>query len=542
VSDEATELVTIEAVGPARPAGGLMWGQRLLWNDAQWLGDGDHHLNLARNAPVPDGVPLDQVLACLVRLVERHEVLRSRIVVDDAGEPGQHVAAYAHMKVLVLSFPAGTVPANDPEFFPRMETWPFRFPGDWPIQFAVASVGGRPHTVVFVVSHIAVDGTATDLLLDELRVLLAKGPGTELPPVTTRPLDRVEWQRSAAGRRTSERALQRMAEQLCSSPQTMFAVPRREPDQPRFRRMEMRSPTLAAALREVATRCAVSTSTVLLAGTAAMLGAVTGHRVVLIKGIASNRGFPDTRDVIGVTVGNALFRLDLADGDFPDLVRAAAAESLRSLMRAQCDPVERDRLVDRINHERGVHVDLAAFFNDFRSPDDTFAAGPTVTRWVGAWDRLDLKFFFHAFADAVFLTVDTAFVAGEHVPRLLTGLERLVVAAAAGPAPLDDLTRYFEGVPEPPRPGWVRIGPDWVEPSVVAALLAGLVEPSAVFADPGGGLTAFVAGESVDPAALHRGMVRALAGHPTAVAPGRYVVCRHPPADRLSRTAWEAAA
>jgi hypothetical protein len=552
LANEAIASVIIEADGRPRPAGALMWGQRLLWNDAQWLGSGDSHLNLAKSVAVPCDATMEHVLACVTKLVERHEVLRSRIVMLD-DEPGQEVPGRIRMRVRVAALPAG-----DRSLLARMAQRSFRFPGDWPIDFAVGHVAGRPHTVFFVASQVAIDSSARDRLAVELTGLLRGAPVAE---VTAHPLDRVAWERSLAGERTSARSLSRMEQQLRSLPQTMFAIPRHRPDEHRFRRMELRSPAISAALRTVAARCGVTTSAVLLAGTAAMLGRLTGNTTVVLKDIAGNRWIPALRTLIGVTLGNALYTFDLSEGSFDDLARAADKENLRSLLRSQCDPILRDRMVDRVNHERGIHVDLAAFFNDFRhgrdqrpaeGPGPDAPAGPTVTRWVGQWHRLDLKFYFHATSvddggERFFLTVDTAYIPSASVHPLLSGLERLLVEAARADRPLDRLASSFAGLPPVERTaGWHRIGGNWVEMDEVRGALGRAVGPvpSAVFVEPDDRLVAFVAGDdAVRPETVHHAVLRELAGHPTAVAPDLYVVCRPPLGDDPpgwdSRAAWD---
>lgn len=321
------------------------------------------------------------------------------------------------------------------------------------------------------------DGGATRVLSQELAEAMS-GP---VPPASwavpaPQPLDRAAHEQSAAGQRLSARSLERLERQLRTMPQTMFPGPRLTPGAHRFKRLEMRSPALTEALRRIAGRDGTTTSNVLLAATALMLGVFTGHRRVAFKTILGNRSFPDLKRIVSSAVSNGLVCADLADGTFTGLVHSVAQATRADLLRSQCDPAERERLTARVNDERGVHLDLSSFFNDIRvfmgersaGPDDSAdldaLASRTRLAWIGEWDRQDAKFFFHARTlgdcDHVYAMIDTAFMPAESAERLMRGLERVLITSAGADLPLSELRGLVAADGCRPLTG-ARTGPWW---------------------------------------------------------------------------------
>ena len=139
----------------------------------------------------------------------------------------------------------------------------------------------------------------------------------------------------------------------------------------------------------------------------------------------------------------------------------------------------------------------------------------------------------------------------QHLPRpeiaaLLSGIERLLVAAASSTVPLAELSTVA-GVTAPVRNGqWRRADGCWVRPEACTAILAGLpqVSAAAVFAEPdpvlGSRLVGYLVPRSggVDLVALHAQCVAALPGNESAMAAHRYVVCASAPQRLDDEAAW----
>ncbi|UZI32364.1 condensation domain-containing protein [Streptomyces sp. VB1] len=543
--------VAIAFSATARPPGPLMWGQRLLWNDSQWLGENDHYFNMTVSVPVPPGPRLTEVLDCLRHLVQRHEAPRSRVVLTPAGEPLQEVLPSGSIDVLLAEAAPDTVDEIAVQCHAELFGRSFHLADAWPMRPCVVSVQGAPARVTLVLSHVFADAGAAAVLAEELTELLAGTAIGELPgQPPAQPLDRAAYENSPAGRKLSAIALRRLDGQLRSIPQTMFPGPILTPDPYRFRRMEMRSPALTEALRRTADREKASTSTVLLATLALVLATATGQRTAVFKTVLSNRAFPDLERLVGNALSNGVVPVGIEDVTFARLVDAVGRVMMGNLLRSQCDPTERDAVTAAVAHERGVHVDLSVFFNDtrditggreprMRSEADLDAlSAQTRTSWVGAWERQDAKFFFHTRSDSdcdpVYAMVDTAFLPSASVDALLRGLERVAVRVAEADRPVRELRKLLakHGLDAPVRgPDWLLVDHCWVRPADVEAALAAALpawpsEVSVTEGEDGPTLTAHVAcgDPSVSSQDLHRAVVAVLPDFPAAMAPSRYLI------------------
>ncbi|MFD4178033.1 condensation domain-containing protein [Streptomyces anulatus] len=541
----------IEFSATARPPGPLMWGQRLLWNDSQWLGEKDHYFNMTVTVPVPPGRRLTEVLDALRHLVHRHEALRSRVVVNPAGEPLQEVLPSGAIDVLLAEAAPDTVDEVAGECRGELFGRSFRLADEWPVRPCVLSVRGEPARVTLVLSHVFADAGAAEVLAEELTELLAGAAVGELPgQPPAQPLDRAAHENSPAGRKLSAIALRRLDKQLRSIPQTMFPGPVLDPDPYRFRRMEMRSPALTEALRRTAGRERASTSTVLLATLALVLATATGQRTAVFKTVLGNRAFPGLERLVGNALSNGVVPVEIEDVTFAALVSAVGRVTMGNLLRSQCDPTEREAVTAEVSRARGVHVDLSVFFNDTRDitggreprmrpeADLDALSATTRTSWVGEWERQDAKFFFHTRSaddcDPVYAMVDTAFLPSASVDALLRGLERVAVRVAEADRPVRELRELLgkHGPDTPVRgPDWLLVDHCWIRPADVAAALAAALpkwpsEVSVVESEDGPALTAHVAcgDPSVSPQDLHRAVVAVLPDFPAAVAPSRYLI------------------
>lgn len=522
-----------------------MWAQRLVWNDSQWMGEEAHYFNMALSVPVPDGLSYEEVMDVLNRVVHRHEAFRSRITLAADGEPLQEVYASGVLPVFLVEASEGAVDEVAARCREELSGRTFDLLDDWPARLGVVSVRGVPARVVMVLSHVFADGGATRVLSQELAELMSGSvsPASWAVPAP-QPLDRSAHEQSEAGQRLSARSLERLERQLRTMPQTMFPGPRRTPDQHRFKRLEMRSPALTEALRRIAGRDGTTTSNVLLAATALVLGVFTGNRRVAFKTILGNRSFPDLKRIVSSAVSNGLVCADLSEGTFTGLVHSVAQATRADLLRSQCDPAERERLTARVNGERGVHLDLSSFFNDVRvfmgegsaEPDDAADLDALVSRtqlaWIGEWHRQDAKFFFHARTlgdcDHVYAMVDTAFMSTGSAERLMRGLERVLIRSAGADLPLAELRGLLaaEGCRPPARgEDWALLDHCWIHLPDVVSMLSGLlsggrVEPGVVGGVNGPVLSARIfCDRPVDVAELRRAAQRALPGFPGAMVP-----------------------
>jgi hypothetical protein len=146
------------------------------------------------------------------------------------------------------------------------------------------------------------------------------------------------------------------------------------------------------------------------------------------------------------------------------------------------------------------------------------------------------------------------------VETLLRGVESLLVEAASGDVPLSGLGDVTGVAPVDRGPGWLRIGPSWIELAQVQRLVQDALPAAAVFAIPKAGredgrgereLVAYLAaGGGVDTTEqAHAACMATLAGtrsvvppdgiRYTAMTPGRYVICAAAPRDTGDLAGWQ---
>ncbi|MGA5702705.1 condensation domain-containing protein [Peterkaempfera bronchialis] len=424
----------------------LTWGQRAIWRPLTWYGENAHYFNIRRVVAVPTGRTAEQVEAALGALLSRHEALRTLFRETGQG-PVQEV------------LPEGTLPV------PRHEAGPdgadavadrllgelggraFRHAEELPVRCALVLEQGRPTCVVLVFSHLGADYSGSQEALRDLRELLAGRAG---PAPAWQPVDQARFEAEGVGAARGAAALEYWRRTLRRVPPAMFPVPPEDDRPDRFVKLRLDSPAAAVATTLLADRCQVSTGTVLLAATAAVLGAYTGHGTAVLQLIAANRHDERSRRLVAAMAQDALFAQDVARGTFDDLVRGTFLTGMNAYRFAQYDPAAMDEVLEEARTESGGRLRLVCYFNDKRMLDrwedlpgtDGSAESlralteKTEVTLAGTWERQDSAFFvstgYAPGSCLLHLLADTALIPRPEVERLLRAFETLLVDAATG--------------------------------------------------------------------------------------------------------------
>ncbi|MFI9644302.1 condensation domain-containing protein [Micromonospora sp. NPDC051925] len=430
----------------------MTWGQRAIWKAIRWLDDDAHYFNIRRIAKVPPGVTTAQVEAVLSTFVSRHEVLRTRFH-ERAEGPVQEVWAEGALSLAVVEAASGAADDVAAELARELVSVTFRHAEEWPFRCALVLEDGCPASAVLVFSHLAVDFWGVRELERDLQQLLA---GTGSPEPEWRPIDQARFETEGPGAARGAAAVEYWRRTLHTVPPTLFRTVDGEARPERFVRMGMDSPAAAVAATVLAERCQVSTGTVLLAATAAVLGAYTGHDTVALQLIAVNRHDERTRRLVAPMVENALFALDVGDDTFEQTVRRTFLTGMNAYRHAQYDPSAVDEILDEARKRSNGALNLGCFFNDKRMHDrwenlpetdvgpDGLRALLSRTRvtFVGSWERQDATFFLHTgYAPdtcLLYLLADTELIPRNDIDLLLRAFETLLVDSATGTLDLAD--------------------------------------------------------------------------------------------------------
>ncbi|MFI6885458.1 condensation domain-containing protein [Streptosporangium canum] len=413
----------------------LTWGQRAIWDTIQKTAPDDHYFNFGRVLKVPGRarpLTVERAVEVLGALVERHGSLRTRL---GAG-PSQILETSGAIAV--------TLSAGDPDrLLDTLAERAFDYAGEWPLRVGLVVAGGTVTHIVLVFCHLAADGLGAEAAITDLRLLLLRGAVPGPPPPS--PLDLARWQRSEQGLRVARIAAEHWESEYRRIPPTMFDRPVAVPEGPPVWRAQIVSRALDLAVQRIAAVHGVSTSTVLLAASSVLVGAVTGHDVCAMLPIVGNRFRADTANAVTTLSQEGLFVLDLrGDATFADLLRRAKPAALRAYRSAYHDPDDRDRLTARVSRERGAEIHPYCCFNDMRFVDRVDASHDertvrqamkeTALTWPLSQDRLNCRFCLHVTGEpgglGVSLTADTRFLPRPAMERYLYDLESLLVEAA----------------------------------------------------------------------------------------------------------------
>ncbi len=415
--------------------GPLTWGQLHIWSALKWFGDASAAFNVQRVA-VPDEGALGpaELGAPLRRLIEEQHVLRTRFVEGPDG-PRQVVAAEGEYTVEVVEAGDADPARVAEEHAERLAREPFRLDREWPVRLALVCRDGRVRAVAVAASHVAVDGWAVERLRAALGAIAAGAPADL--PADWQPLDQAAYERSERGRRQGAKALAFWRARLATVPDAPSPPPRRTLGEPRVQRWAYCSDEIALASMAVAKRTGTSSSTVLLTLAAATLGILRGHATVAMQLIAANRSTQRQRRLLAAAAQDGLLVLPVPATDLDSAVREVYREATTAYFHAQYDPQALAAVRDEARPDRRHPVDLSGYFNDGRLGRDWEVPArprpgtpPALTR---GFDRHDMTFCLGLAQRGgrceVSLLADTALIAPDDIPRVLTGLRTVLTEA-----------------------------------------------------------------------------------------------------------------
>jgi hypothetical protein len=496
--------------------------------------------------PLDGETSAEEVAAAVGVLIDRHESLRTNYLRQD-GEATQVVRASGAITVDVAEIDGDETP-----FFQGLEqsmsAVPFDLIDELPVRATIATRAGTPAMLVLIVTHMAVDVASIVVLAGELADLLAGKAPEDLPATGRQPLDQAATERTPVGQRRGESAVRYWQARLVDGPLRLPVPPIAEPTDPHLVRLV--SPAAAAALTRIITRTGAGHSSVVLAAVATMIGRHTGDPATLLASVSGNRFHPALRGYVGSLAQDALIGLDLTVPTFDALVAHVWSAQLTAYKNSQFDSKPLWEMMESTFERRGTRFQRDWVFNDVgahREPQrrdivpagldeiDAARAGTRVEheatssvpvllffRLLRACDELELE----VHVDGRFFDADTA-------SSLMSGVERLLIDAAAGDVALDDPDVTFGVVPSPRDGDWWRVDGCQVQRSAVEELLDG---GQAFLVD--GVLTGFVTSMDLTPRNAHLACAKGLPFRPTAMTPQHYVICSTAPDDPSDLDDW----
>jgi Condensation domain len=499
---------------------------------------------------VPSGVDLARLVFVVTTLLLRHDSLRTTF--PEAGR--QSVAGEGELEMLVYEADDAYACADD--VAPRLRAIRFDPATELPVRAAVITSHGAPAGLILILCHTAVDAASQSILRREVTALLA---GEKLPPpAAIQPVDLGETEQTPAGQRRIASALRYWDELLSTTPQAMFAVPGVGPTDWMLPRLTLRSTAAAPALSRIADRTGAGRATVVLAALCALIGRRLGVRTAVVAMLAANRLLPQLTDYVGTISQDALMSAELDVTTLDELVGRIRDRSLAAYRRSTFDSVALWNIIDGVAVRRGTHWARDCVFNDLTGlgQDGSSPAGDVTDsairlEWLPA-EAMPTRLMVWAVRldDEVELSVlaDPACLSTADVEAFGSAIIRLIVEAADRDIELASSSVIAELEPVVRGDGWFLVDRCWIELAAVRQLLDDVLDgrPTLVVAVPddelGHRLDCYVAGDHVAAERIHADCVAALELRPNAMAPHRYVLCSHTPADLTDLEAWRALA
>ncbi|MET1080990.1 MAG: amino acid adenylation domain-containing protein [Pseudomonas sp.] len=312
---------------------------------------------------IPDAVrlsgPLDRsaLKAALDRIVERHEVLRTRFV-GIGGVPRQVIDAPRGFALRQRDLP-GASDAELARICAEEAAAPFDLARGPLIRGQLLCLGEEDHVLLVTMHHIISDGWSQALLTREFATLypaLRDGQGDPLPALAIQYADYAAWQRQWLQGPLLQQQLQQAVERLRGAP-SLLDLPT---DRPRPVLQDYRGANLAVdlgvelsqGLRALSQRHGCTLYMTLLAAWSAVLARLSGQQQVVIGSSYAGRNRVEVEPLIGFFVNTQALKLDLGAGPNVKALLAQAREVALQAQRLQDVPFE--RLVEALNPPRSL--------------------------------------------------------------------------------------------------------------------------------------------------------------------------------------------
>ncbi len=338
-----------------RPHWLLSNAQRRMWF-LQQLDPRASTYNVSRAFDVRGTLDVDALAKALVALVERHDVLRTAVDVDEEGDPiavplpTERIDVLTHVKASP-SETGRSVAELTAEFVRR----PFDLASEYPIRALLVSSESDEYRFVLVIHHIATDGWSSAQLIGELSanytsLLADRVPDTR--PVGINYADFAAWEQHVDTE--PEADLTYWKERLDGI--TRLELPHDFPvrAQSSARRGATYSMKLSSSVNDqfrAREGSGITAFSATLAAFTLQLGQLCGTTDVSVGTPSSGRTQPELDQTIGFFSNTLVLRNQIpADGTFRSLAQEVQ-RSTAEAMSHQTLPFE--RLVDRIDPDRG---------------------------------------------------------------------------------------------------------------------------------------------------------------------------------------------
>ncbi len=423
----------------------LTWGQKGLWQTIQESG---RSRSMSGIDVLPPGKTIDDAIATLQFVMNRHQSLRTRLRIDSDGHTRQVLSSSGEVPIEIVDAGDADPATVAEQVRDRYQDTNFDYENEWPVRMAVVRSNGELTHAVVVYLHTAMDAFALTILMADLANM---GAGGEIMPVTAiQPLELARKQRTPASQRQCDASLRHLERVLRGISPTRF-----EPNgtETGFSTIGFTSPAAQLAVRTLAARNNIDSSPVMLAAYAVACTRITGNNPFVTVLAVSNRFRPGFADSVSPLAQVSPCVIDVADMTLGDVIGRSWHAAMTAYKHAYYDPALRVKLIEQVNRDRGQVIDISCFFNDRREPARDQSGCPLPTeqeirdalplstlRWEPPSPSRQKLYLDVNDApdgsDAIDITasVDNRYLTKADMEALVRGMEDVVVEAALNPA------------------------------------------------------------------------------------------------------------
>ncbi|MFC4048012.1 condensation domain-containing protein, partial [Dactylosporangium siamense] len=299
----------------------LSFAQQRLWFLQQLEPDSVEY-NMSVAVRLDAGLDLAALRAALEALVERHEVLRTRLVADVDGTPRQVIDPPSGVELPVVDLTAEADPlATAMATQAAATTVAFELAAGPLLRATLYRLAPDDHLLALCMHHVITDEWSMEIMRRELGVLYA---GEVLPPLPVHYADFAVWQREWLSGAALEGQLAYWRERLAGAP--VLELPTDRP-RPAVRSsagdvVEFEVPAeVVAGLHRVAGAGGATMFMTLLTVYTMVLSRYSGQDDIVVGTPIANRNRAETEDLIGFFVNTLALRVDLSgDPTFEELL------------------------------------------------------------------------------------------------------------------------------------------------------------------------------------------------------------------------------
>ncbi|MFI1357959.1 condensation domain-containing protein [Streptomyces sp. NPDC020898] len=419
----------------------LTWGQKWLWRAVSTQAPHYTHLGIPIRVEVPPGCNVDGVLAMLSKMIERHEVLRTRYFVDDQGVAKQVVSSSGKLHVRLCNVEGSSPSELAKQLELEMTSAPFTMP-EISIRAAIVAEFDLPRFVILSIFHMAVDGWSIPVVTTEMKQLMeAAAIHAGQPDLgdIVQPIDRVQVEQGPEGVARSRLALEFWKRELERFPRWTGEVVPEVTIEARFEEHSMRSKRAALAVTLLSARFRSSPAAVLLTYVHKILKENYGKTRCGFMVFSHNRFGPTDLSYSGPLTQSVPVALEHTGADMNEQVRLTHQAMLETSLSCECDPEAALAVIDSLEEADGSAPDVSYAFNAHFSgfKYDTSSTGSDETSFfeVRSYVYDDMKFFIEVFDEMdgyyFLLRADTALFPSARIVEFLKGLE-FSLAESAG--------------------------------------------------------------------------------------------------------------